>query len=52
MLDQRFACVVQFPLQEEALDEEGGDNGGYNSIPDTCSDDEDEDDRDAIAAAC
>ncbi|MBL9103007.1 MAG: hypothetical protein JNL82_18830 [Myxococcales bacterium] len=51
MLDQRFACVVQFPPQEEALDEKGGDNGGYNSIPDTCSDDEDEDEQPAWTAA-
>lgn len=51
MLDQRFACVVQLPLQEEALEEKGGDNGGYNSIPDTCSDDEDEDEQPAWTAA-
>lgn len=51
MLDQRFACVVQFPLQEEALADKGGDNGGYNSIPDNCSDEDDEDEQPAWTAA-
>lgn len=51
MLDQRFACVVQFPVQEEALEEKGGDNGGYNSIPDTCIDGDDEDEQPAWTAA-
>lgn len=51
MLDQRFACVVQFPLQEEALAGKGGDNGGYNSIPDTCDDGDDEDEQPAWTAA-
>ena len=50
-LDAKFACVVQLPLQDEALQEKGGGNGGYNSLPDTCSDKQDEDEQPAWTAA-
>ncbi|MCY0993482.1 hypothetical protein OV203_40465 [Nannocystis sp. ILAH1] len=48
---QNFACVVQLPFQDEALEGKGGDNGGYASIPDTCSDADDEDEQPAWTAA-
>ncbi|WAS97769.1 hypothetical protein [Nannocystis punicea] len=48
---QNFACVVQLPDQDEALAGNGGDNGGYESLPDTCSDDDDEDEQPAWTAA-
>ncbi|MCY1053616.1 hypothetical protein [Nannocystis sp. SCPEA4] len=44
---QKFACVAQLPDQDEAL----GENGGYNSIPDTCDDGDDEDEQPAWTAA-
>jgi hypothetical protein len=50
-LDAQFACVVQLPLQDEALQGKGGGNGGYNSLPDTCSDKDDEDEQPAWTAA-
>ncbi|PCC74714.1 hypothetical protein SAMN02745121_09136 [Nannocystis exedens] len=50
-LAQSFACVVQLPFQDEALEGKGGDNGGYESIPDTCSDEDDEDEQPAWTAA-
>lgn len=43
--------MVQLPLQEEALEAKGGTNGGYNSLPDTCSDQQDEDEQPAWTAA-
>lgn len=48
---QKFACVVQLPYQDEALAGNGGANGGFNSIPDTCSDGDDEDEQPAWTAA-
>ncbi len=50
-LDAQFACVVQLPLQDEALEGKGGTNGGYNSLPDTCIDADDEDEQPAWTAA-
>lgn len=50
-LDEQFSCVVQLPLQDEALEVKGGTNGGCNSQPDTCSDEEDEDEQPAWTAA-
>jgi hypothetical protein len=50
-LDAQFACVVQLPPQDEALEAKGGTNGGYNSLPDTCSDKQDEDEQPAWTAA-
>jgi hypothetical protein len=50
-LDEQFACVVDFPLQDEALAEKGGQNGGYGNQPDLCSDSEDEDEQPAWTAA-
>jgi hypothetical protein len=35
----------------EALEAKGGANGGYNSLPDTCSDKQDEDEQPAWTAA-
>lgn len=51
MLDQRFECVVDIPYQDEALEGNGGDNGGYNNSPDYCEDGPDEDEQPALAAA-
>ena len=50
-LDAQFACVAQLPLQDEALQGKGGGNGGYNSLPDTCDDKDDEDEQPAWTAA-
>lgn len=50
-LDAQFACVGQLPPQDEALEAKGGTNGGYNSLPDTCSDKQDEDEQPAWTAA-
>lgn len=51
MLDARFECVIDIPFQAEALEGEGGDNGGYNGMPDYCSDGADEDEQPALSAA-
>lgn len=50
-IDEQFACVVDIPLQNEALDEKGGNNGGFDSKPDQCSDSDDEDEQPAWTAA-
>ncbi|MEZ4427190.1 MAG: hypothetical protein R3A51_05765 [Nannocystaceae bacterium] len=50
-LDAKFTCVADIPLQDEALADNGGDNGGYDSQVDTCLDGPDEDEQPALTAA-
>ena len=50
-IDSLFSCVVDIPLQDEALDEKGGRNGGYNDSPDFCADGPDEDEQPALTCA-
>lgn len=50
-IDAQFACVVDIPLQEEALAEMSGINGGFGSQPDLCSDGDDDDEQPAWTAA-
>jgi hypothetical protein len=50
-LDAHFACVVDIPLQDEALEEQGGKNGGFGGKPDFCSDNDDDDEQPAWTAA-
>jgi hypothetical protein len=51
LLNMHFECVIDIPFPDEALDGNGGDNGGYGGTPDYCKGEFDEDEQPALAAA-